>query len=453
MTDMSATPEELRRPASAWERFARRFEYFYAMFAIMIYEGALTQSFRYYRGEDRLLAGETEITATVAQAIILSLLVLLLWVKRRRFIQALRDMVPYMIILSLCAISTVWSDYPFPTLRRSVTLSSCVFFGVYCYLTFGLRGTVALVGRATVILALMSLVVFVAIPQVGHETAFGYESAMRGVYSQKNNMGEAMLLAISCYVYLFIDGSLSPWRAVGTVGLLMFCILLSQSATSLVLASIVIAVGAIFYSSRNWRLRLVLVYFFAVVAVLVAVFLVADSAAVFAVLNRDPSFTGRLPLWDMSMQAIMRRPLLGYGYSGFWNQDSLIVQQIWQAIAWEAPSAHNGYLDIILQIGFLGLGFYAWVWGKTIVLSLSAWRESSLPEAQWILLFMLINVLLNLDEGPLPYPDQFTVLMPGVLLLLEAWRRDRRRQALPVGGRRPAPQVFAGGRWHAGQRS
>ena len=66
-----------------------------------------------------------------------------------------------------------------------------------------------------------------------------------------------------------------------------------------------------------------LVYFFAMAAVLVAVFLVANSAAVFAVLNRDPSFTGRLPLWDMQMQAIIRRPPLGYGYCGFWNQGFL----------------------------------------------------------------------------------------------------------------------------------
>lgn len=67
VTDMSATPEELRRPASAWGRIVGRFEYLDAMFAIMIYEGALTQSFRYYRGGDRLLAGETEITGTIAR--------------------------------------------------------------------------------------------------------------------------------------------------------------------------------------------------------------------------------------------------------------------------------------------------------------------------------------------------------------------------------------------------
>src|SRR5579862_2173422 len=289
------------------------FQYLYAMFAIAIYEGAFTQSIRFARGDEHLLPGETEIASTIAQAIILSILVVLLWIKRGEIARAVKNMLPYMLILALCAVSALWSDYPFPTLRRSVTLASCVFFGIYCYVTFGLRGTVALLGRTTVILALLSLVVFVVLPSVGRETAFGYDGAMRGIFPQKNTMGEAMLLAISCYVYQMIEGSKSPLAALSAIGLLLLSIVVTQSATSLLLAMIVIAVGLIFYSARNWRLRWIVIYGLALAASLVLVFAVFDSDALFAVLNRDPSFTGRLPLWQMSFKAIMLRPWLGYG--------------------------------------------------------------------------------------------------------------------------------------------
>ena len=112
------------------------------------------------------------------------------------------------------------------------------------------------------------------------------------------------------------------------------------------------------------------------------------------------------------------------------------MQSIWEAIDWQAPSAHNGYIDIMLQIGVIGLLPYAWVWGSLIIFSFIAWRQHSLPEARWILMFMLINLLLNLDEGPLPYPDQFTVLMPGAILLIRNWRRER-TFALATARRRP----------------
>ena len=293
MSSVAATSLGSAFAAQPRSRFAARFQYLYAMFAIAIYEGAFTQSFRYARGEDHLLPGETEITSTITQAIILSVLVILVWIKRGEVARALKDMLPYLMILALCTISALWSEYPFPTLRRSVTLTSCVFFGIYCYVTFGLRGTVALLGRTTVVLALLSLAAFLLLPSVGRETAFGYEGAMRGVFPQKNTMGEAMLLAISCYLYQLIEGSKSPRAALAAIGLLLVSIVIAQSATSLVLAIIVIAVGLIFYSAKRWRLRWIVVYGYAMVASLILIVVVFDSDAPFAVLNRDPSFTGR----------------------------------------------------------------------------------------------------------------------------------------------------------------
>jgi exopolysaccharide production protein ExoQ len=441
MTD-AMTMSAQRLPASPRQRFFDSFQRGYAMFAIMVYEGAFTSSLRYLRGGDHLLPGETEITSTIFQAIILSVLCWMWWLKRRYLVAVMKDIFPYLLILLLCALSAFWSDYQFPTLRRSVTLSSCVFFGAYCYLQFGVKGTLELLGRATVIVALISLFVFIAIPSIGTETALGYESAMRGVFSQKNSLGEAMLLAISCYVYLLVDNPKSVTKPLLRLGLLFFCIILARSATSLVIAMIVVAAGAIFWSQRSWRRRAVVLYILITMFCVVTALAIFDTAQLLGYFNRDVSFTGRLPLWEASLEAAMQQPWLGYGYSGFWNQDSIAVQAIWAAIDWQAPSSHNGYIDILLQIGIIGLFLYAWVWGGIVVNSVLAWREGSLREARWILLFMLINILLNLDEGPLPYPDQFTVLMPGAILVLANWRRERAVRRASLRQRRMAPRAF-----------
>jgi hypothetical protein len=93
----------------------------------------------------------------------------------------------------------------------------------------------------------------------------------------------------------------------------------------------------------------------------------------------------------------------------------------------------------MLQIGIVGIVLYAWVWGSIIANSIRGWWSGTLPEARWLLLFMLINMLLNLDEGPLPYPDQFTVLMPGAILLLSSWRRERSLAIATAERRRATP--------------
>jgi exopolysaccharide production protein ExoQ len=377
------------------------------MFAFMIYEGAFISSLRYLRGADDLLPGQTDPSSTVAQATILTILCWMWWLRRRYLLPVMRDILPYLLIIGLCALSALWSDYPFPTVRRSVTLSSCVFFGAYCYVQFGLKGTLELMGRATIIVAILSIAAFFLVPSVGHETAQGYVNAMRGVFAQKNQMGQSMLLATTWFIYRLCDNPKSVVRPLLCLALLYVCIFMNQSATSLVIGIIAASVGAIFWSEANWRRRMLVVYLLVVA---------------------------------YSLQAALDRPWLGYGFSGFWNEDSPVVQTIWAALDWKAPSAHNGYIDILLQIGFVGMALYVWVWSSIIGNSLVAWWQRKLPEARWLLLFMLVNLLLNMDEGPLPYPDQFTVLMPGSILLLRSWRRERAFAASAAAAlRRAAP--------------
>ena len=426
MTDTLAMAQR-RLPVTMGQRIFEGFQRWYVIFAFMIYEGAITPSLRQLRGGDvALLPGQTDIANTVTQAIILGIMCCMWWLNRRYFLPVMRDILPYLLIIGLCALSALWSEYPFPTLRRSVTLSSCVFFGAYCYLQFGLKGTLELMGRATIIAAALSVATFYLMPSVGHETAQGYENAMRGIFAQKNSLGQSMLLAITWYVYRLIDNPKSVVRPFLCLLLLFFCLLKADSATSLAISMVVLAAGAIFWSEANWRRRMLVVYLLGVAFIFAVAVAVVDTGQLLTALNRDPSFTGRLPLWGYSIQEAFNRPWLGYGFSGFWNEDSPAVQEIWAAIDWQAPSAHNGYIDILLQIGIVGLLLYVWVWGSLIKNSLVAWWQKSLPEARWILLFMLVNLLLNMDEGPLPYPDQFTVLMPGSILLLRSWQRERK---------------------------
>jgi O-antigen ligase len=442
MTDtLAITPR--RFPVTMGQRIFDKFQRGYVMFAFMVYEGTFMSSLRYLQGsEEDLLPGQTNPLSTVAQAIILTILCWMWWLRRRYLLPVMRDILPYLLIIALCALSALWSEYPFPTVRRSVTLSSCVFFGAYCYVQFGLKGTLDLMGRATIIVAILSIAVFFLVPSIGHETAQGYENAMRGVFAQKNQMGQSMLLATTWFIYRLFDNPKSVVRPLLCLALLYVCIFMNKSATSLVIAIIAASVGAIFWSEANWRRRMLVVYLLVVAFIFAVALAVIDTAQLLAVLNRDPSFTGRFPLWGYSLQAVFDRPWLGYGFSGFWNEDSPVVQTIWAALDWKAPSAHNGYIDILLQIGFVGMVLYVWVWSSIIGNSLVAWWQRTLPEARWLLLFMLVNLLLNMDEGPLPYPDQFTVLMPGSILLLRSWRRERvfaasaaaaRRRAAPLG--------------------
>jgi len=70
----------------------------------------------------------------------------------------------------------------------------------------------------------------------------------------------------------------------------------------------------------------------------------------------DSSFSGRTIIWDFVKQEIDRRPLLGWGYESFWLVPSSPASEI-ASWATAMPNGHNGYYDITLDLGHVGLGF------------------------------------------------------------------------------------------------
>jgi O-antigen ligase len=81
--------------------------------------------------------------------------------------------------------------------------------------------------------------------------------------------------------------------------------------------------------------------------------LAAQSASGMALeaLGRDSTFSGRTLIWQVAWEYVAPRPLLGYGfgattYGGF-------ARTILQWLGVDSP--HNGYLDLTLSIGIVGL--------------------------------------------------------------------------------------------------
>jgi O-antigen ligase len=400
-------------------------EDWYAYVGVVYYEQGIIQSLRAARGEEALRPGSSDIVSSATQLGILVVLITIMTVRWRQFAPLVRHMGPYVAIILLCIASAAWSDNPLPTMRRSTSLVTCVLFGLYLTRTFGLREAIAMAGRSAVFLGVLSVMMFVLVPSIGRETALGYQEAMRGVFSQKNPMAECMLLGVTCYAFRLLDEGVSQGR-LGCIALLLVCIALGRSATSLGIAGLVLLATGFMAARRRPVLSLVmwLIVGWAALAGLTLVVLEPDM--VLGLLGRDSTLTGRAPLWQQVLGVIAERPFFGHGYAGFWNDESRAVQYLWLFAGWRAPDSHNGYLDVAVQIGLVGLGLYLALWGLVIWRAIGAARAGTLREARWVLLFMLVNVTLNLDEGPMPFPDEFTLLMPGALVTLGLWH-DRQK--------------------------
>ena len=179
----------------------------------------------------------------------------------------------------------------------------------------------------------------------------------RGYFATKNQLG-----GLSAIALLFcLNEVLYPGRrrafglVVGTMASSLLVLSNSKTALGFALLAPMLALCAL-AMRRAMRLSPVLLPLSLVLG-----YFVLSSVSGFNVgrvsyiLYGDPTFTGRQTIWDFASYQISQRPLLGWGYRGFWlvGPDAPSVTE---APGWvrSMPNGHSGYYDTLLELGYIG---------------------------------------------------------------------------------------------------
>ena len=73
-------------------------------------------------------------------------------------------------------------------------------------------------------------------------------------------------------------------------------------------------------------------------------------------MGRDPTLTGRTQIWHLVL-SMTTNPLLGTGFESFWLGPRL--QKIWSIYWWRPNEAHNAYIEVFLNLGWIGIALLA----------------------------------------------------------------------------------------------
>ena len=282
---------------------------------------------------------------------------------------------PLVLLTALTLVSTFWSQDPGTTLRRAIALTLCMWFAFYIVLRFSPRTFFNLLVVAFAVLLVVSILA-VAIPGQGITPGGTYAGAWRGLTGNKNELGRVVALAVALLPAAAILGMTDRPRAALAVGAVALPVLfLSHSATSLMAAVLGIGLGSVVYvllggRIGRYRLRAELRFTLGVIAVVggLILFTVAWTPLLQA-LGRDPTLTGRTKLWEWALSVNQDRHVLGSGYRAFWinkNSKYFFLTFAWnmgpdgqRSDSFSGPThAHSGYVDLILELGYVGLSTF-----------------------------------------------------------------------------------------------
>ncbi|MEO1799343.1 MAG: O-antigen ligase [Cyanobacteria bacterium J06629_2] len=326
---------------------------------------------------------------------------ILLGMRWRRSLATFSSNIFLWILLGVVCFSYFWSINPSQTLRFSIYAVGTTGFGLYLATRYSLEEQMKLLGWTYGILLILSLLFAVAIPKYGIMTGV-HEGALRGVFTHKNQFGAFMAPGGVIFLLNALRGERFSWL----YWILLACncgaMVMSQSLTALATFGVMLIL-CIIYRMFRWRYEVMILATLAVTIIgfigLIAVSGYVSSDSILANFGRDTTLSGRTYIWQYVWDKIQLKPWLGYGMTAFWNGLEGPSGYIQYAMRIAVIYAHNGFLDLWLSIGIVGLGVFLISFFNTTARSLALLRKTNTPEGFWPLLFLTYILLSNLTEG------------------------------------------------------
>jgi O-antigen ligase len=353
---------------------------------------------------------------TTLYCIVLAVCAILVLLRKREVIPVLAVSKLVWIFMAWAVASIIWSIDPDLAARRLILFLAPVLVALYAAARFDPSTAIRLAGWAYFWTIVASAVVAVLVPSVGvmHDSAAAIQWAdladgarlegdWSGILGHKNVLGFATLANTQVFVWRWYVEKEKRWRHAAIALFGMFVAYKTHSATTALLIALTLATYFLFHVMRQAVRHRALIFFGAiVVAAIAGALAIALPEQFTALLGKDASLTGRVPIWIVLLNHVIpNSPIFGYGFNTYFIPENPDYLRLVDIIGWPAPHAHNGYLNLAVELGIPGA-----VLGILILLRLIAGglRRVNDEQAPWVLYVLVFGVtfaILNLVESSL----------------------------------------------------
>jgi len=364
---------------------------------------------------------------------------------RRKVAALLQNNWPILIFVAYCAISITWSDYPGVALKRWIKSLGDYVMVLIVLTEYDVAGALKQVlARAGFVILPLSILLIKYYPDLGRGYAQQWAGTQffTGVSDNKNMLGMVCMILGFTAAWRVLHSWSGPHRGRRTtlivhgtlLAMAIWLLVVCDSKTSLVCfvaTSGLIAAHTSFKAARKHAVVHVMVALIALSSF--AVLFLDVGGGVLQKMGRDSTLTGRTAIWE-GLLRVPINPLVGTGFESFWLGERL--ENLWTLDEFSnINEAHNGYLEVYLNLGIVGLALL----GTLIV---TAYRNALRlldrdPAAGRLRLgFLVIAVVYNFTEAGIRSTD-----LVWIALLLVTTRVAVSAQA-PVSKRHAVATTF-----------
>lgn len=313
-------------------------------------------------------------------------------------------------LITLC--SAVWSQNPMRSAVFATLYVVCTLFAYALVVRLDPEELMHLLTWAGIIICALSLFMVIFFPVFGLQTDDPRTmGAWRGIFIDRTGAAKEMVFLLSAGVVGWRSDD-KPIRWLSILVLSMM-VLRAEAVTGFISIALCTIFVLFIRLNRKFEPRFsrILILAFLVASSLLAFLGTGPLDTALHLFGRDPTLSGRTAVWHAIWGAISLRPFLGYGYYAFWQQFHGESANIATAINWTADYAHNGILEIWLQVGLVGVLVFL---GTLLQALRNAWfclRFDRTGRYDWYVALLFLMLVYNIDEETLLFPNELLSIL------------------------------------------
>ncbi len=271
----------------------------------------------------------------------------------------------YLFLLSL---SFSWSDTPIHTLKYSLVWLGTTIVNSYIIKQFSFSEVANFLKYVLAVTAALSTYYSMFRPGIGINPV---KNSWQGILAHPNPL--AALMAFSAILWGIEAFENSKNRAIAVFMTLFSLYVMQRCESGGGRVQFILGILMVMSVSFLKKLPFQWAYFFVIIFMILSIagfIIITDNLEAIVVdgLGKDLTLTGRTPVWELLFaEKISKRPVLGYGFHGFWQPwrgadnpaANHISGQLLMPNGWAPPHSHNGFIEIILDLGYVGFFCFA----------------------------------------------------------------------------------------------
>jgi O-antigen ligase len=354
---------------------------------------------------DQVMDGSPVDRLVYASLLAIGLLVLLH--RTKQVGKLLRANGPILIFFLYCALSFLWSDFPALAFKRWIkALGDLAMVMIVLTDQDPLAAFKRVLARLAYVLIPLSVLFIKYFPNLGMNYNFWTGSPVyTGVTTNKNTLGAICLCfglaALWRFVTAYKNKELSgrTRQIIASSVILVMVLRLFQLMNSMTSLLCFLMAGFLILATNTRTVRrmpvVVHLLMAAILAASVSIVFLGISPGVLRAIGRNPTLTDRTELWTQLLNMV-RNPFLGTGFESFWLGPRL--EELWRLNTWRPNQAHNGYLEVYLNLGWVGIALLMLVLAAGYRTALRAWRNND-PAGSLRLAYFFVGIVFNFTEA------------------------------------------------------